>query len=434
MFGYYFHLALKSLRSTPAMAALMVAAMALGIGACNLTLTVYHVMSMDPIWWKSNALYAITMDSWDPSQPYDPHYPRLAPPLLTYRDAVFLQQSHIATRAVLLYELSGTLAGAQALRHPVAVATQATTSDFFSMFDVPFEYGRPWDVTADQTPTPVLVLSKRENDELFGGIDSVGRTVDWNGMQFRIVGVMDDWWPKPKFYDVVNGKFERPDDAFVPFKWGVELKQYPSGPMECWGAASHSTYERFLTSDCIWIEMWVELSTKAKRDEMQGFLDAYWVSQRRTGRFERPMNNHLTDLKRWLVINHVVPNSSKLFVWLALAFFAVCLTNTAGLQLAKVIRDARTARLRRALGASQRDILLQYLTEAGLLSLLAAALGLALADAGLKGLYSLYSNGQAYAEFLHFNPVALWWSLCLAIVSILAIGLFPARRTLRDLR
>ena len=53
MSAYYFDLALRSFRSSRALSLLMVLALALGIGACMTTLTVYHVLSGDPIPTKS---------------------------------------------------------------------------------------------------------------------------------------------------------------------------------------------------------------------------------------------------------------------------------------------------------------------------------------------------------------------------------------------
>ena len=49
MFGYYFDLALRSFRRNKVLTALMVLAIALGIGASMTTLTVFHVLSGDPI-------------------------------------------------------------------------------------------------------------------------------------------------------------------------------------------------------------------------------------------------------------------------------------------------------------------------------------------------------------------------------------------------
>ena len=120
-------MAVKSFRRTPGLTALMVGAVALGISTCIVTLTVYHAMSGNPIWWKNNVLYAVTMDSWDPSPkaPFDSDHPQLAPPQLTYRDALYLYQSTIPRRKVIMTQLAGMLSGASAESVPVPAVTQA---------------------------------------------------------------------------------------------------------------------------------------------------------------------------------------------------------------------------------------------------------------------------------------------------------------------
>ena len=90
MFTYYLRLALKSLRRTPVIAALMIGAIALGVGVCITTLTVYRLMSGNPIEHRNDVLYAVTLDNWDPNNPWDERQPDLPPMELTYRDAMAL--------------------------------------------------------------------------------------------------------------------------------------------------------------------------------------------------------------------------------------------------------------------------------------------------------------------------------------------------------
>ena len=65
MFGYYLNLALRSFKRNKALTALMVLAIALGIGASMTTLTVFHVLSGDPIPQKSDRLFSCR---WIPSR------------------------------------------------------------------------------------------------------------------------------------------------------------------------------------------------------------------------------------------------------------------------------------------------------------------------------------------------------------------------------
>jgi len=55
------------------------------------------------------------------------------------------------------------------------------------------------------------------NVKLFGGRNSVGRTIRWNDNPFRIVGVLGDWEPQPKFYDLNSGSFNSPEEVYIPW-------------------------------------------------------------------------------------------------------------------------------------------------------------------------------------------------------------------------
>jgi putative ABC transport system permease protein len=426
---YYLRLALNSLRRTPGLTALMVCAIALGIAACIVTLTFYHAMSGNPIWWKNDVLYAVTMDSWDPSAPYDSQHPTLPPPQLTYKDATYLLQSDIPKRKLIMADLLGMVSGAPGQTVPLRVMTRGTTKDFFAMFDVPFQYGGAWRGT-DLDALPEIVLTKEVNDALFGGSDSVGQSVLWNGYRFRVVGVLRHWQPLPRFYDVLNGgAFPQPDamdQAYVPFGWFTALQATPAGNMTCDEAGGITSYQAFLGSDCVWIEMWAELPSAASRERFQSYMDAYWAAQRRAGRFQRPLNNRLTDVGDWLEANGVVNSDSRILLRVAFAFLAVCLLNTVGILLTKFLRGAPIIGVRRALGASRRQIFMQHIVEVAVVSISGALLGLALGAAGLAGVQAIYTQDNTYGMLAHFDPLGIAWALALAALSTLAAGLYPA--------
>lgn len=85
---------------------------------------------------------------------------------------------------------------------------------------------------------------------------------------------MSDWHPLPLFYDVIDGAFHAPKDAYVPFGWVARLREQPAGNTSDWRPSGIGSFNDLLTSDEIWIEMWVELSDAASRQRFQAYMYA----------------------------------------------------------------------------------------------------------------------------------------------------------------
>jgi putative ABC transport system permease protein len=433
VFGYYVRLALKSFRRTPGLTVLMIGSVALGISVCIVTLTVYHRASNNPIAWKSDRLYSVTLDSWDPNAPANSKRPDLPPDQVTYRDAKYLLDSSIPLRKVVMFQTQDVISGGAANAKPAPLATRVTTADFFSMFDVPFRYGGGWKGSDDANSAPLIVLSQELNERLFGGANSVGRTVRWNDREFRVVGVLDHWSPLPKFYDLTRGAFEMPEDAYVPSGWAETLGRFPNGGrISCWQNEAINSFADFLQSDCVWLQMWVELPDADSRERLQRVIDAYTSEQHRSGRFQRPRNNRLTNVSQWLADQQVVQDDNRMLVGIAFAFLLVCLLNTVAMTLAKFLKQASNAGIRRALGATRADIFVQHLVEVGLLCACGAVVGLALAAAGLWQMRALYAGAEfgrgGYQELAHFDMASVFWALVLAVAAGIGSGVYPAWR------
>ena len=158
-------------------------------------------------------------------------------------------RSDIPKHKVIMHKAIGILSVDGQQVKPERALTRVTTKDFFAMFDVPFQYGGTWTDAADTGPEPVMVISRRMNEKLFGGGNSVGRRVRWNDNEFRIVGVRDTWLPLPTFYDVNNGSLEEPEDVYMPFGWNAALELQSAGNTNGWKPEDIKTYQDFLGSE-----------------------------------------------------------------------------------------------------------------------------------------------------------------------------------------
>ncbi len=306
---------------------------------------------------------------------------------------------------------------------PFVVDARYTSADFFPMFDAPFDHGNGWTAREDDSQARVAVISRKLNEKLFDGGNSVGKSIRIDQNEFRVIGVLKDWRPTPRFYDMNSDRYGEVEQVFLPFSTAVNMKLGRNGSMNCWGDSNGD--ETGVNAPCTWIQYWAQLDTPEKVDAYRQYLVNYSDQQRRAGRFERPTNIRLRSVMEWLDFKKVVPNDVRLQTWLAFGFLLVCLINTVGLLLAKFMRRSSEIGVRRALGASKGAIFSQALVEAGTIGLAGGVLGLGLA---LLGLWAVRQQPASYAELAHLDPVMLLTTFGLAILASVLAGLLPAWR------
>jgi putative ABC transport system permease protein len=431
MFAYYLDLAIRSLKRNKLLTVLMVLAIAIGIGASMTTLTVMHLLSGDPLPGKSGRIYFPQVDP-TPASWYSKSSP-LA--MMDYRSAVDLWGAHHADRQAPVVQSPAKVSAPGANRPPLMLTLMATTSDFFPMFNVPFEYGSAWTPEDGENRAHVAVISSDLNDKLFGGKNSVGKTLRLKDSNVRVVGVLAPWRPRPLFYDVQGGTanngsqssyYARPEDVFMPFQSALEVNDGNFQQFTCWGNGPPKP-GHLENSPCLWVSLWVELDNPAKAAAYGAFLKNYAQQQKTLGRFANT-DTRMRDLIQQLNHEQVIPKNVKLQTWLAFAFLAICLFNTVGLLLAKFLRRAGEIGVRRALGASRRAIFAQCLPEAGVIGLMGGIGGWLLT---LVGLWLVRRQQPPYSDLVHMDVSMFFVTFVLAIAVSLIAGALPALRASR---
>ena len=423
MFSYYFNLALRSFRRDKALTALMVLAIALGIGACMTTLTVFRILSGDPIPTKSDRLFYVQMDAGGKQgfvpgeEPADQ---------LTRFDSEALLREKRGLRQTMTTGGFVKISPEREGQVPFTTDARYATADFFAMFEVPMLYGSGWSHADDENRARTVVLSKEVNERLFGGANSVGQRVVLDRTEFTVAGVMDYWRPTPRFYDMTTDRFSESEGVFVPFSTSRDLNLDRQGNIDCWGdTGGDSTGPN---APCAWMQYWVELESPAQAAAYRDYLVNYSDQQRAAGRFERPTNVRLRNVMELLEHFRVVPNDVVMQLWLGFGFLLVCLVNTIGLLLAKFLRRGSEIGVRRALGASRRAIFAQCLVEAGTVGLFGGVLGLGLA---LLGLWGVRQQPASYASLAHLDGWMLLLTFVLALVASVLAGVLPAWRAMQ---
>ena len=427
MLSYYMKLGLRSLRRNPALTALMVLTLAIGVAASVSTLTILHVMSSNPIPQKSERLFAPRIDngSLEGYNPADKE--RNRDDQLSYIDARNLLAGGHGERRTALYGVSLAIEPARPGLPVLLARGVAPTRDFFAMFDVPFRYGQAWSEADDKAGADVVVLSGAMADKVFGPIDPVGRRLRILDHDFQVVGVLRPWQPLPKFYRMIGGPgaFGQEDEIMIPFASAIRHETTHAGGMNCGSARRGPGWQGLLDSECTWIGFFFETRSGADRAELQSYLDNYADDQRKLGRLPRKGENELFDVMQWLEHLKVVSKDSRLAAWLAFGFLLLCLVNTVGLLLAKFSVRASEVGIRRALGASRREIFHQFLTETAVIGLAGGCLGVALSFGALA---LIAKSSETLSVVAHMDLAMLALTFCLSLLAALLAGLLPTWR------
>lgn len=423
MFSYYFKLGLRSLRRNPFLTALMVLTLAIGVAASVSTLTILHMMSGDPIPEKSERLFVPHVDNgqvegWTPTDGPDDDQ-------LGYIDAANFLKSGQGERRTAMYGVAQPIEPPRTDLPAFIASGLAPGLDFFAMFKVPFLHGQPWTGSDDARGADVVVLGRAMAEKLFGQANPVGKQLRIAGFPYTVVGVTDTWNPLPRYYKLIGGsRFGSSEEFFIPFATAIRHEMGHNGSMNC-SANRDPGFASLLSSECTWLQFWFETRTASDRAELQSWLDNYASDQRKLGRLKRNAPNKLYNVMEWMEHMKVVGNDSKLSAWLAFGFLVLCLVNTIGLLLAKFSARASEVGIRRALGASRRDVFRQFLVETGVVGLAGGVLGLALAF-GALALIGMQSKGMAAVARMDWQMLVL--TFVMSVAAAMVAGLLPTWR------
>lgn len=423
MFSYYFKLGVRSLRRNPALTSLMVLTLAIGVAASVSTLTILHMMSGDPIPQKSERLFVPIFDV----APVDNYKPgdKLRENQVTYQDVMNLLKSGQGVRRTGLYGIAAPIEPPRKDLPAFSANGMAPTRDFFAMFEVPFLHGQPWSAQDDERGADVVVLSREISEKLFGEASPVGQRINVMGLPFTIVGVIDKWVPQPRYYRLVGGEqFGKGEDMFIPLASAIRHETSHNGGMNC-SERSDPGFQGRLRSNCTWLQFWFETDSSGDRAALQNYIDSYAAEQRKLGRMKRAAPNHLFNVTEWMQEREVVGKDTKLSAWLAFGFLLLCLVNTIGLLLAKFSVRAAEVGIRRALGASRREIFRQFLIESAVVGLAGGVLGLVLAFGALA---LLSMQGSEVAVVAHMDLTMLAITFIMSVLAAILAGLLPTWR------
>lgn len=257
--------------------------------------------------------------------------------------------------------------------------------------------GRFFTTAELRSGTPVVVLERRFADRLFGGVGALGRFLRISGKAFQVIGI----------YQNPENIFQPPSQeiaAIVPFEAARRFFRYDE-------------------TNALWIVVKPQAGVSVSRA-----MDEVTVALRRL-RGVRAGNPNSFDLITQDQILDVFNQLTGVFFLVMLVLSSVALLvggiGVMAIMMVSVTDRTREIGVRKALGATRREILWQFLVEAATLTLLGGLLGIALG----------VLMGQGIKAIFQFQTSVPVWSAGLAcLVSVLVglvFGIAPAARAAR---
>ncbi len=274
-----------------------------------------------------------------------------------------------------------------------STSLQGGSPDFFSIRDWRIDSGELFAEQDVRGSTKVCLLGLTIVQQLFDGEDPIGQTIRIRNIPFKVVGTL-----KPKGQNMMGQ--DQDDIVLIPY---TTLQKRLMGETHNWGYIASAV-------------------SKTKIIEAQQEITDLLRTRHKLG----PMDDNDFTIRTQTEIAEASSATSKIMTTLLASIASVSLIvggiGIMNIMLVSVTERTREIGIRMSIGAKRNDILLQFLMEAIVLSLLGGLIGVGLGVTGSK----LVSTLAGWPTFISAN------SIILAVIFSMAVGVFfgfyPARK------
>jgi putative ABC transport system permease protein len=367
--------------------------LALGIGASTAIFSAVNPILFEPLSYPY--AYRVTM-IWD----FGPAGSRQDGTFGTYRELV--ERSHSFEAIAVTKPWQPTMTGPA---EPERLDGQRVSASYFRVLGVPPALGRDFDSSDDRLNGPkVAILSDGLWQRRFGGDHTIiGRQITLDDNSYAVIGVM------PSAFENVLAPAS---ELWTPLQYDMSLAQ-------AWG--HHLRMVGRLRSGVETDQARREIDMIA-HTPMPEFPRAPWASLKH-GFIVNSLQDEVT--------RGVKPALLAVFGAVLLVLTIACV-NVTNLLLARGAQRRGEFAMRAALGAGRMRTIRQLVTESLLLAVLGGALGMIVAEIGVRALVALGPPGLPRVGAIRVDSAVFAFGLGITTLIGLAVGLIPALHASRS--
>lgn len=396
----YLLAALRNLFSNKLFSAINLAGLSIGL-ACVIMISLFVIdeTSYDQHWKKADRIYRVMRTFTAPGSP-DLHLATNAPQAGRLLKQDFPQFEHV----VRILDTTAIISRPGSINSYSETGVYYVDADIHEVFDIPMLHGQ-WDgaLTAPFT----IVLSESMATKYFGDANPVGETLLTNNdLPYAITGVMAD----------LNQNSHMSPNAFVSMATLEE--RFGSAYMNNWGGNDYHTY--VVTEESYDIQQFV--------DEAPAFI------QRHVGEANGPnptyfsvipvQDIHLNSHRE----NELDQNGNMILVFafggIAILILVIACFNFMNLSTTRSIARAEEIGMRKVFGATRKQLIVQFLSESVLLTIVAIFMAVGISSLMLSWVNNMLGSDLELGMAEH--SLYFLYLILLALGVGLLAGSYPA--------
>lgn len=292
------------------------------------------------------------------------------------------------------------------------MSVSGTTGSYFEIMNLELSYGRNLKQTDLENNSLVIIVSADTAVEFFGREDAVGEVLSLNGKSFLIVGVLSDENSSLTTGQGMTGNTSTSEDN----------SQTETVTLE--GYVPYSSFTRMSDQALGITQFYVSSSDEESMEQAEAAVEKILLERLSGDEDAFTIVNQSEIMSAMESVNDTMSLMLGGIAAISLLVGGIGIMN---IMMVSVTERTKEIGIRKAIGAGRGGIMLQFLLEALMVSMMGCLAGIVLSFLILKGAGMVMEGSMSF----QMDGRVVWISVLFSLLNGVIFGLYPANKAAR---